>query len=102
VSFRGGYVRSETPVRSKTFEPANPDADFNAFSVGLGFLCHRGGKFLGVLPCDGFGTKGIGIDLAYQVLLYEARNIKNNLQPALNGKWDSTLYVGALSLRLMF
>ena len=102
VSFRGGYVRSETPVRSRTFEPANPDADFNAFSVGLGFLCHRGGKFLGVLPCDGFGAKGIGIDLAYQVLLYEARNIKNNRQPLLNGKWDSTLYVGALSLRLMF
>ena len=102
VSFRGGYVRSETPVGSRTFEPANPDSDFNALSVGLGFLCHSGGKFLGVLPCNGFGAKAIGVDLAYQVLLYDTRDIKNNRQPALNGKWDSTLHVGALSLRLMF
>jgi long-chain fatty acid transport protein len=102
VSFRGGYVRSETPVRSRTLDPSNPDADFNAFSVGLGFLCQSGGKFLGVLPCNGFGVQAIGIDLAYQVLLYETRNINNNQQPLLNGKWDTTLYVGALSLRVKF
>ncbi|MDH5429579.1 MAG: outer membrane protein transport protein [Nitrospirota bacterium] len=102
VSFRSGYVRSETPVRSRTLDPSNPDSDFNAFSVGLGFLCHTGGHFLGILPCTGLGGKAIGLDLAYQVLLYEARNIKNNQQPLLNGTWDTTIHVGAVSLRLMF
>ena len=102
VSFRGGYVRSETPVPSREFDPSNPDADFNAFSVGLGFLCRAGGHFLGVLPCHGIGGKAIGLDLAYQVLLYENRDINNNQQPILNGKWDTTLHVGAVSLRFLF
>lgn len=102
VSFRGGYVRSETPVPSQTLDPSNPDSDFNAFSVGLGFLCHSGGHFLGILPCTDLGGKAIGLDLAYQVLLYEAREIKNNQQPLLNGTWDTTIHVGAISLRLMF
>ena len=102
VSFRGGYVRSETPVPSRRLDPSNPDADFNAFSVGLGFLCKAGGKFLGVLLCDDFGRKAIGLDLAYQVLLYEARDINNNQQPLLNGTWHTTIHVGAISLRLMF
>ena len=102
VSLRGGYVRSETPVPSRTFDPSNPDSDYNAFSVGLGFLCHTGGKFLGLLPCSGFGGKTIGLDLAYQVLLYETRDIKNNQQPLLNGTWDNTIHVGALSLKMQF
>ena len=102
VSYRGGYVRSETPVPSRFLDPSNPDADYNAFSVGLGFLCRAGGKFLGFLPCDGFWAQAIGLDLAYQVLLYEARDIKNNQQPLLNGNWDTIIHVGALSLRLKF
>ena len=102
VSYRGGYVRSETPVPSRTFDPSNPDSDYNAFSVGLGFLCHTGGKLLGLLPCSAFGGKTIGLDLAYQILLYEARSINNNQQPLLNGTWDNTIHVGALSLKMQF
>ena len=102
VSFRTGYVRSETPVPSRDFNPSNPDADFNAFSAGVGFLCHAPAKFLGVLPCDSLGAKAIGFDLAYQVLLYQTRGISNNRQPVLNGEWDTTLQVGALSLRVNF
>ncbi|MEO8327165.1 MAG: long-chain fatty acid transporter, partial [Nitrospirota bacterium] len=64
--------------------------------------CHAPGKFLGILPCDIFGAKAIGIDLAYQALLYDERNVQNNQQPLLNGKWDTTLHVGALSLRMNF
>jgi len=102
VSFRTGYLRSETPVPSRDFNPSNPDADFNAFSAGVGFLCHAPAKFLGVLPCDSLGAKAIGLDLAYQVLLYQTRGISNNRQPILNGEWDTTLQVGALSLRVNF
>ena len=102
VSFRTGYVRSETPVPSRDFDPSNPDADFNAFSAGVGFMCHAPAKFLGVLPCDSLGAKAMGLDLAYQVVLYQTRGISNNRQPLLNGEWDTTLHVGALSFRVNF
>ena len=102
VSFRTGYLRSETPVPSRDFDPSNPDADFNAFSAGVGFLCHAPAKFFGVLPCDSLGAKAMGFDLAYQVLLYQTRGISNNRQPLLNGEWDTTLHVGALSFRVNF
>jgi len=102
VALRAGYIRSETPIPSRTFEPTVPDSDYNAFSAGVGFLCHAPGKFLGILPCDSLGAKAIGLDLAYQVLLYQTRGINNNQQPLLDGKWDTTLHVGALSLRVNF
>ncbi len=102
VSFRTGYLRSETPVPSRDFNPSNPDADFNAFSAGVGFMCHAPAKFLGVLPCDSLGAKAMGLDLAYQVLLYQTRGISNNRQSLLNGEWDTTLHVGALSFRVNF
>ncbi|HBP86190.1 MAG: outer membrane protein transport protein [Nitrospira sp.] len=102
VAFRTGYVRSESPIPSRTFEPAVPDSDFNAFSAGMGFLCHAPAKFLGLLPCDSLGAKAIGIDVAYQILLYQERGVRNNQQPLLNGDWDTTLHVGALSLRMNF
>ncbi len=102
VSFRGGYVRSETPVRSRYLDPSNPDSKYHALSVGIGFMCQNSGKFLGLLPCNGFGGKAIGLDLAYQVLLYDARDVKNNQQPLLNGTWDTTIHVGAVSLRMEF
>ena len=102
VSLRAGYVYSESPISSRDFDPSNPDSDYSALSAGLGFLCHAPGKFLGVLPCDSFGAKAMGLDLAYQVLLYQTRGISNNRQPVLNGEWDTTLHVGALSFRVNF
>ena len=102
VSLRAGYVYSESPIPSRDFHPSNPDSDFNALSAGLGFLCHAPGKFLGVLPCDSLGAKAMGLDLAYQVLLFQTRGINNNRQPLLNGEWDTTLHVGALSFRVNF
>jgi len=102
VSLRTGYLRSETPVPSRDFNPSNPDADFNAFSAGVGFMCHAPAKFLGVLPCDSLGATAMGLDLAYQILLYQTRGISNNRQPLLNGEWDTTLHVGALSCRVNF
>ena len=102
VSLRTGYLRSETPVPRREFDPSNPDADFNAFSAGVGFMCHAPGKFLGVLPCDSLGAKAMGLDLAYQILLYQSRGIHNNQQFLVNGEWDTTLHVGALSFRVNF
>ena len=102
LAMRTGYVYSETPVPTRTFDPANPDSDFHAFSVGLGFHCHKQGKFLGILPCDTFGAKSMGLDLAYQILLYDERTITNNQQFLLNGDWDFTIHVGAITFRSTF
>lgn len=100
---RGGYVRSQTPVPSHTFEPAVPDSDFNALSIGWGMLCQGQGKFLGLFNCGEHGIKAIGLDLAYQAVLFQTRGISNNINgPLINGNWETTLHVGALNLRMNF
>ena len=63
--------------------------------------------FLGFIRCgnDGtsfLGTTAIGIDLAYQAILYNERSINNNDDPRVNGIWDTTIHVGALNLRTNF
>ncbi len=103
VAARAGYVYTESPIPSSSFEPGVPDSAYSAPSVGLGFSCHSGGFFLGMVKCDGFGVKAIGVDLAYQVLLYQKRGVSNNINGALiNGEWDTTIHVGVLTLRLNF
>ena len=107
VALRTGYVRSETPVRKKTFEPTVPGSDYNGISIGVGLFCKGQGMFFGVAQCDSRGEgwipiKGIGLDLAYQVLLYQSRGISNNSNSAVNGTWDSTFHIGAINLRFNF
>ncbi|MGB0911356.1 MAG: OmpP1/FadL family transporter [Nitrospirales bacterium] len=103
VAARAGYVYSESPVPSSSFEPTVPDSAYSAPSVGLGLLCEKGGMFLGVIPCERFGVKSIGLDLAYQALLFQTRSINNNVNPTLvNGKWDTILHVGHLTVRVNF
>jgi long-chain fatty acid transport protein len=101
---RGGYIHSETPVPSNTFGPNVPDADYNLFSVGLGLHCRPPARFLGFIPCGGGGwaPKSFGLDLAYQAVLYDSRTITNNIDPRLNGRWDTTVHVGAIAFRLSF
>ena len=104
VSARAGYFHSWTPVPDRTFEPAVPDADYNAFTIGLGLLCRGPGRFLAMIPCPGrVGQRGaVALDLAYQIVLFDGRQISNNLDPRVNGRWETTTHVGALSLRVGF
>jgi long-chain fatty acid transport protein len=107
IAARGGYIHSATPVPSRTFSPAIPDADYNAFSVGLGLHCRPPGRFLGVIPCGGEARRAltptaIGVDMAYQAVLYNSRLINNNIDPRVNGAWDTTTHVGSISVRLSF
>ena len=107
IAFRGGYVRSETPIPEQTFEPTVPGSDYNGISIGLGFFCRGGGVFFGVVGCKSksegwFAMRGIGLDLAYQALLYQSRTISNNMNPVVNGTWDTTFHIGALNLRINF
>jgi len=109
LAFRGGYVFSDSPIPENTFKPGVPGSNYHALSIGLGFLCTKQGMFLGFIRCgnDGttfLGTTAIGIDLAYQAILYNERGINNNDDPLgrVNGLWDTTIHVGALNLRTNF
>jgi len=103
VIVRGGYVRSQTPIPSRIFEPSVPDSAFNTLSIGWGMLCHGQGKFLGLFTCGEQGIKAIGLDLAYQAVLYQTHGFSNNINGSLiDGNWDTTLHVGALNLPMNF
>jgi long-chain fatty acid transport protein len=69
-------------------------------------MCREKGRFWGLVPCGGhdkaLGVKGVGIDLAYQAILYESRTIAGNVNPTVNGTYGSTLHVGSLNLRVNF
>jgi long-chain fatty acid transport protein len=104
LSARAGYFHSSTPVPDRTFEPAVPDADYNAFSIGAGFQCQSPARLLGFIPCPRRNDRRgfIAVDLAYQILLLDSRQISNNNDRRLNGTWDTTTHVGSLSLRVSF
>lgn len=107
ITARFGYIRSQTPVPERTFEPAVPDANYNSFSVGLGFHCKGKGNFLGFIKCQNklvgpVSIKGIGLDLAYKNQIYESRTITNNILSVVNGTWETLLHAGVMSIRMNF
>lgn len=106
VSIRGGYVFADSPVPERTFRPDVPDSNSHSYSAGIGFLCRRGGTFLGVIPCgtgqEGLGLAALGFDVAYQGIFYQSRGISNNQDPRVHGVWDTTIHVVSLNLRANF
>lgn len=112
VAFRGGYWHSQTPIPDQSFTPTVPDADQQAISGGLGLLCKGTGRFLGLIACSeaqgpSFWPKAIGVDLAYQLILYEPRTVSGNVHPVafpgvVNGTYQTTYHVGSLNLRVNF
>ena len=106
VAIRGGYVFADSPVPEQTFRPDVPDSNSHSYSAGIGFLCQRGGLFLGVIPCaagrDGLGLAAIGVDVAYQGIFYQSRGILNNDNHRVHGVWDTTIHVVSLNLRVNF
>jgi long-chain fatty acid transport protein len=107
IAARGGYIHSATPVPSKTFGAAISDSDYNVFSIGLGLLCRPPGTFAGVLPCgreEGprWLPRALGLDLAYQEVVYDARQITNDNDPRVNGRWKTSTHVGSISFRFNF
>jgi long-chain fatty acid transport protein len=67
-ALRWGYWHSQSPTPDSSFNPSVPDADNHSISVGLGFLCKVGGRFLGLIECGTsekrfFMTQAIGLVL---------------------------------------
>lgn len=84
-NLRFGYQFFQSPVPDRTFSPSIPDADQNALTVGLSW--RRGHHGLGV---------------AYGLVLYDAREVRNNLNPAFNGNYDITVHLISASYRYSF
>ena len=107
IALRAGYMNQQAQIPDRTFNPGVPSANTHIPSVGIGLACHENGSFLGLERC---GKMGIGplkpklfaIDLAYQAGLYEVRTIAGNQNPTVNGRYDSMVHVGSLSLRFNY
>ncbi|HKW85919.1 MAG TPA: outer membrane protein transport protein [Nitrospiraceae bacterium] len=107
VALRGGYWHSQNAIPDTTFTPSVPDSDNHAISIGLGLLCKERGQFLGLIECGSegggrFRPKAIGLDLAYQALLYETRTVSGNINPTIDGRYQTTYHTGAINLRVNF
>jgi long-chain fatty acid transport protein len=94
-------------VPDKNFNPAFPDSNVHVLSLGVGLTCRLGGRFLGIKDCgqpdEAYSLrKLIGLDLAYQLFLFEPRTVTGNPNPAVNGKYRTTNQALTLSFRLGF
>ncbi len=112
VALRAGYWFSQNAIPDSSFTPTVPDADNHSISTGLGLTCKDKGRFLALIPCGGenvsrFHPKAIGLDLAFQTLLFETRTVTANQNPvaipgSVNGTYKTTWYIGAVNLRVNF
>lgn len=105
VAARAGYTRTENPVPDLTFNPATISLASNTLSLGAGFLCKQGGRFLGAIPCGGESAlwpKAIGFDVAYQEWFYEPHTVAENVNPTVNGTYHAFVHLGTFSFKFLF
>jgi long-chain fatty acid transport protein len=106
IALRAGYLTQQTQVPDRTFNPGIPSAASHVPSVGIGFACNENGSFWGI-KCSRLGIgplkpKLIGLDIAYQAAFYEVRTISGNRNPTVDGRYDTFIQVGAISLRFNY
>jgi long-chain fatty acid transport protein len=107
VAFRTGYIRSHSPVTDLNFDPAFADNDVHVATVGMGFLCHAGGKFLGLISCADddkrfFAKSSMGLDVFYQAFVFDTRTVTDSPNPTINGTYRTTNHAGGATFRLNF
>ena len=107
VALRAGYMNQQTQVPDRTFNSGVPSANTHIPSVGIGFACHEHGYFLGLIRCGELGIgplkpKLFAIDLSYQAAFYEVRTVTGNQNPTVNGRYDTLIHAGSLSLRFNY
>jgi len=106
IALRAGYLTQQTQVPDRTFNPGVPSAASHVPSVGIGFVCNENGSLWGI-KCGKLGLgplkpKLIGLDVAYQAAFYEVRTITGNRNPTVDGRYDTFIQVGAVSLRFNY
>jgi len=107
VALRAGYTNQENQMPDLTYDPGIPSSDLHVVGGGVGFLCKEQGSFLGLMRCGDFGVgslkpKAIGVDLSFQAALYEDRTVLGNRNPTVNGTYQTTLYSGGASIRVIY
>ena len=100
-------MNQQAQIPDRTFNPGVPSANTHISSIGIGLACHENGSFLGLVRCGELGIgplkpKLFAIDLAYQAGLYEVRTVVGNQNPTVNGRYDTLIHVGSLSLRFNY
>ncbi|MGB0909894.1 MAG: OmpP1/FadL family transporter [Nitrospirales bacterium] len=107
IAARAGYIRTHTPIPDQNFDPVSPDSDNHTFSIGAGFTCRGIAKFLGLLSCQGededlLSHEGFTIDLAYQYVRWDTRNVTGSPIPVLNGTYKTRTHAGVITLQMNF
>ncbi len=107
LAVRAGYVRSQTPIPDRNFDPVTPDSDNHTYSVGLGFSCDGHANFLGLISCRGgdpgfLVQQGIALDLAYQYVRWDTRTVTGSPIPVLNGTYKTRTHVGMITMQINF
>lgn len=82
---RLGYEFFESPVPDATFSPLIPDANQNVITMALGWHGDRA-----------------SLEFAYGLDFYNARNITDNQNAALNGKYTFNVHLFSLAFRYSF
>ena len=106
VALRAGYLTQQTQVPDRTFNPGIPSAMSHVPSIGIGLTCKENG-WLWRLKCGSIGIgpvkpKLIALDVAYQAAFYEVRTISGNRNPTVDGRYDTFIHHGAISLRFNY
>ena len=107
IALRAGYFSQQTQVPDRTFNPGIPSAMNHVPSIGIGLACSEAGSFLGFVKCGRLGIgplkpKLVAIDLAYQAAFAEVRTISGNRNPTVDGRYETLIHVGAVSLRFNY
>jgi long-chain fatty acid transport protein len=107
VALRAGYTNQQNQMPDLTFDPGIPSWDLHVVGGGVGLLCKEEGLLLGLMRCGDFGLgslkpKAIGLDLSLQAGLYEDRTVLGNRNPTVDGTYQTTLYLGNASIRMVY
>ena len=107
VALRAGYTNQQNQMPDLTFDPGIPSWDLHIVGGGVGLLCKEEGSFLGLMRCGDLGVgslkpRAIGLDLSLQAGLYEDRTVLGNRNPTVDGTYQTTLFLGNASIRMVY
>jgi long-chain fatty acid transport protein len=81
LALRWGFAYIENPVPENTLSPADPDADNDTVSIGLGYDLSR----------------SLTIDLVYMIAFYRTRDVENNI---LSGTYENSAQYAGIGILL--
>jgi len=107
IALRAGFNHANSPIPHDTLSPQLADSSWNALALGLGLNCKDKGRFFGLVECGDasnkpFTANSMGLDIAFQTFFYEPRQIAGNLQPSVDGRYKTTVFVGSLNFNLSY